>query len=74
MAGLGLRAEATTRCGRAFAGRTLCIIFWQLARTARRIGHRSGPHYAAVEADPSFYREWLAPRLGNHFLKKRGSS
>ena len=54
--------------------RTLCIIFWQLARTARRIGHRSGPHYAAVEADPSFYREWLAPRLGNHFLKKRGSS
>ena len=32
-------------------------------RMARRIGRREGPHYEAVEADPEFYRDWLAERL-----------
>ena len=45
----------------------MCIIFWSLTRTARRIGQRKGPHYAAVVADPEYYSDWLAPRLLAHF-------
>ena len=49
------------------AGRTLGVIFWQLTRTARRIGSREGPHYAAVKASGCFYDEWLAPKIRDYF-------
>jgi hypothetical protein len=51
--------------------RTICVIFWQLRRTAERIGRAEGPHAAAVEADPAFYDEWLAPMLKAHNQRLR---
>ena len=43
--------------------RSLCLLFWQLRRTARRIRQGEGAHAAAVAADWSFYGEWLHSRL-----------
>ena len=48
-------------------GRTLGVIFWQLTRTARRIGRREGPHYEAVLAAKGFYKDWLEPKIRDHF-------
>lgn len=55
------------------AGRTLGIIFWQLTRTARRLGNREGPHYAAVKAAGGFYDGWLAPKIQAFFDSRAAS-
>ena len=46
--------------------RTLCLLFWHLKRTARKIGQGEGAHAAAVVADRAFYADWLLPRLKQH--------
>ena len=43
--------------------RTLCLFFLQKKRSARRIRSGEGPHAAAVQADHTFYRDWLDPKV-----------
>ena len=35
--------------------RSMCLLFWQLRRSAVRLGRGEGAHAAAVAADPRFY-------------------